>query len=416
MQTATASAKSGVLWRNRAFTVFWLGQSLSLLGSGMAFVAFPLLVFTLTHSVQRMGQVTALMGVGSLIAGLVAGVLADHVDRRRMLLACDTCSAILFGAIPLWWWLFGHQVLLPFFFAAPLGFLSIAATVASTASIPRLVEPHQLEEANARMQSSTAISLVIGPILAGALIGLVGEPIILALNAVSYLISVGSLLLIRLRQPPAEGSAGPETGMLGHWLAGVRFLLRHPRLGWVAALRIGEWMLLAGVFDLLAFRVKSELHQGSAAVGVLWGLGTLGAIAGSLLAPRLRRSLGFGFVFLTGLALQAISLAAIGFLTFLPLFALCGIGVTFGDIGINILGASLLQAQTPDGVQGRVTAVVQTGMWGGAALGAAATTTLAAWAGSTPPAFWLIGGLMGGLAVLGLFTPVRKPMRDQSGA
>jgi MFS family permease len=411
-QAGKSEGQPASLWHNGPFNLFWFGQSLSLIGSGMAFVAFPLLIFGLTHSIQQMGLVTALMGAGSLAAGLVAGVLADRRDRRVLLLLCDACSAVGYAAIPLCWWLVGPQPLLPLLVAAPLGFFNLAATVATTASIPRLVEPAQLVAANARLQSSNAVAFVVGPILAGVLISLLDTSAILAINAVSYLISVGSLLLIRLRPANTEDTQTLEKGQNGHWLAGLRFLLQRPLLGWVAALRVGEMLLLAGVFDLLVYRVRNELHQSTSAVGLLWGLGTLGAIAGSILVPRLRRQLGFGLLFLTGLALQAISFLAIGFLANLPLLVVCGIGITFGDIWVQILAAALLQEQTPDVFQGRVTAAVQTILWAGSALGAAATTSLAAWAGSTPPVFLLIGGLMGSLAVLGLLTPARKALRN----
>ncbi|HLW01409.1 MAG TPA: MFS transporter [Ktedonobacterales bacterium] len=396
------------LWRNGVFNLFWLGQSLSLLGSGMAFVAFPLLIFELTHSIQQMGLVTALMGTGSLIAGLVAGILADRGDRRLLLLLCDAGSAAGYALIPFWWWVVGPKVLVPLLVAAPLGFLSLAATVAGTASIPRLVKPAQLVEANAKLQSSSAVAFVVGPIIAGVLISFFGAPLVLALNAISYLFSVGSLLLIRLQPAAARVTSPLDLDTAGRWLAGLRFLLRRQMLGWVAAFRIGEMLLLAGVFDLLVYRVRQELHQSNEAVGLLWGLGTLGAIVGSVLAPRLRRAWGFGALFLSGLALQAISFLALGFLSSLPLFVLCGFGVTLGDVWVQILAGALLQEQTPDWLQGRVIASVQTGLWLGTAIGAAATTTLAARMGSTPPVFLLIGSLFGSLVLLGLLTPTRK--------
>src|SRR5262249_11936599 len=155
-----------------------------------------------------------LMGVGSFLAGLVSGPLADRFDRRGMMLCCDTLAVLLYGAIPLWWWLIGPQGVLLLVVAAPLGFVSIAATVAGTASIPRLVERTHLVQANSSLQVSTALAFVIGPVLAGPLVGLLGAPNVLALNAASYLISVGSLALIRLRPAP-EDTGAMSSGHLG---------------------------------------------------------------------------------------------------------------------------------------------------------------------------------------------------------
>jgi hypothetical protein len=96
--------------------------------------------------------------------------------------------------------------------AFPLGLARLAATVASTASLPQLVEPAHLVSANARLQVSNALGFVCGPTLAGLLIGVFGSALVpLTLNALSYVVSVLSLLLIRLRP---VGSAAAHTSAL----------------------------------------------------------------------------------------------------------------------------------------------------------------------------------------------------------
>ena len=178
-------------------------------------------------------------------------------------------------------------------------------------------------------------------------------------------------------------------------------------MGWIAAFRLGAFFVLSGVFDLLLFHVKQELHLTNLSVGLLWGLGGLGAIVGGLLAPFLRRWWGFGVPFLGGLALQGLCLLAIGSVTSLVPLVFLGVGITLGDILIQILAATLQQALTPDRLLGRVTSAIQTGVWLGGALGAAVSTWLASIIGSTPPVFFLLGVVMLGFAVLGLFTPAR---------
>lgn len=403
--STTSQTASQTLWRNRAFLVFWGGQTVSLLGTGAAFVVLPVLIFQATGSVLQMGLVTALNGVGSLLAGILAGILADHFDRRRMMLFFDTWSALLYGAIPLCWWLLGPQPLLLSLIAAPLGFAGIAAAVAGSASIPRLVEPEQLAAANAAVQASNALAFVLGPIVAGPLIGLIQSQNVLGVNAASYLVSVGSLAMIRLR--PATDEAEERMSALSDLLAGVRFLWQQSVLRWVAIFRLGAFFVLSGVLDLLTFHLKKELGQPNLSVGLLWGLGGLGAIVGGLLAPFLRQRLGFGVTFLGGLALQGFCLLAIGPVTSLAPLVTLGMGITLGDILLQVEATTLQQMLTPDRLLGRVTSTVQTGVWIGGALGAALSTWLAATVGSTVPVFYLLGILMTGLAVLGLFTPAR---------
>ncbi len=413
-QQPTPETRSASLQQNRSFLLFWGGQSLSSVGNGMSFVAYPLLVFATARSVQVMGLATALMGLGSFCAGLISGVLADRFDRRVLLLLCDACSAAGYTVIPLYWHFLGPQVGLLLVLAFPLEFASLAATVASTASLPQLVEPAHLVSANARLQVSNALGFVCGPILAGLLIGVFGSALVaLTLNALSYLASVLSLLLIRLR-PVGSGDAAATTRphWWSTWLAGARFLWQHPLLLWIVLLRIGEMLCLAGSYDLVVFRVRQELGQPAVAVGIMWGVGTFGAIAGGVLAPRVRRWLGFGVPFLGGLALQGLSFLAVGWLSNLWFLVACGIGVTFGDILVIVLGQTALQESTPDTLQGRVTAAMQAGIWLATAVGAAASTSLAAMLGSTTPVFAVIGLLLLALAGVGVLTPASSRLSE----
>ena len=187
-------------------------------------------------------------------------------------------------------------------------------------------------------------------------------------------------------------------------------------MGWIAAFRLGAFFVLSGVFDLLLFHVKQELHLTNLSVGLLWGLGGLGAIVGGLLAPFLRRWWGFGVPFLGGLALQGLCLLVIGSVTSLVPLVFLGMGITLGDILIQILAATLQQVLTPDRFLGRVTSAIQTGVWLGGALGAAVSTWLASIIGSTPPVFFLLGVVMLGFAVLGLFTPARLRAPEHVGS
>ncbi len=94
---------------NRNFTIFWLGQSLSNVGDAVALIAMPLLVLQVTGSVAQMGFVTATVGIAMLIAGIVAGPIADHVDRRRFMICCDLARMAVYAAIPAGWWIAGPQ-------------------------------------------------------------------------------------------------------------------------------------------------------------------------------------------------------------------------------------------------------------------------------------------------------------------
>ena len=91
------------LWRDRDFSVFWAAQTLSVAGDSFAYIAVPLLVLHATGSVARMGLLTGAGGAASVGAGAFAGVLADRLDRRTLLICCDLARMVLYGIIPVAW-------------------------------------------------------------------------------------------------------------------------------------------------------------------------------------------------------------------------------------------------------------------------------------------------------------------------
>src|SRR5262245_23835360 len=86
---------------SRAFTIFWIGQTFSVLGDAFALIGLPLYIFAVTGSVLKMGLVSGAYGLGQILAGLFAGALVDRFDRRRLMIACDVLRALLYAAIPL---------------------------------------------------------------------------------------------------------------------------------------------------------------------------------------------------------------------------------------------------------------------------------------------------------------------------
>jgi MFS family permease len=320
---------------------------------------------------------------------------------------CDCLSALLYGAIPFWWSLAGVDLWILYVVAAPLGFLAITSTVAGTASIPHLVDHQQLISANGKMQMANAFAYLIGPILAGSLLGVVGAGGLLALNAATYLVSAGTLCLIRMRPPSQTGQLALVTRHSQRLVAGIVFLLQERYLLWVVILRVLSFAVIAGGLDLVIFRLKHELMQGTAVVGIVWGGATLGVVGAGLLAPRLQRMFGVGACLLGGIALMGLSMTLISLLNNAPALLLLGILLTFGDVLVEVLATSQVQKIAPAALLGRVAAGVQTSVWTGGALGAASTTFLAGWLGSTSPVFLGMGVVLFLCVGLGILSPAR---------
>jgi MFS family permease len=176
------------------FGRFWLGQTISNLGSSFTMFALPLLVFNLTGSPINLGITTAAEFVPYLLFGLVIGAWVDRVDRRRLMIATDLARAAVIATIPL----------LDAFDALTVGWiyavafasatLTIAFDAAEFAAIPSLVpSSDDLVAANGRVHASYSAAQVAGPLLAGLLITVAPVQQVLWVDAASFLVSAGAL-------------------------------------------------------------------------------------------------------------------------------------------------------------------------------------------------------------------------------
>src|SRR5437667_12639321 len=132
------------LYQNRSFLIFWIGQSLSITGDAFATVALPLLVLQATGLVIQMGLVTATCTVSSVISSLLSGIIVDRVDRRWLMIICDTGRSLLYGSIPLVWLLAGPQLWLIYVVVTLGTCLATCFYVAYNTALPHLVEHEQI--------------------------------------------------------------------------------------------------------------------------------------------------------------------------------------------------------------------------------------------------------------------------------
>jgi hypothetical protein len=187
--------------------------------------------------------------------------------------------------------------------------LSTLFSVGYVTAIPSLVGPDRVTEANGRLMASQGVCYVVGPALAGLVSAKVGPAWAIGVDALSFVASALSLLTVRfggLRSAPAAGQ--PDRGVL----AGVRFLLQHPVLRPTTVYFSAIAILGAGVADLLVFLLKRGMNEGDGAVGVVMGLGAVGAAVGGFVAAPSRRRFGFGVSFLGASVLQGLAIAGMG--------------------------------------------------------------------------------------------------------
>ena len=269
--------------RRRDYRLYFFGQLISMAGTWMQVTAQSWLVYRLTGSGALLGLVAAAGQAPSLLLGLVGGAAADRWDRRRLLVATQVLSLLQAAALA-WLTLTGQvRVWHVFALSAALGVVNVFDMPARQAFVPQLVPREDMGNAIALSGILLNMSRLIGPALAGLLIARSGEAACFALNAVSYVAVVSSLLMIRAR--PAEARAA-SAGELARIREGVRYCFEDPERR--AILMLLAAVSVAGMPAMMLLPVYSEglLHAGPRGFAGLTTAFAVGALLASILLAR----------------------------------------------------------------------------------------------------------------------------------
>ena len=377
------------LWRSRNFLLLWGGQTVGELGTRIAGVAVPLLAAdTLDATVFQISLLTFLAWLPYLIFSLPAGIVADRVDQRRLMIACDIGRAALMLSLPVA--ALVGQLTLAFLYAVVglSGVLTVLFTVAYKSLLPRLVPAGHLVDGNAKLTISQDAAELVGPTIGGVLIGLVGAARAFLGNGFAFLVS--ALTLVLIRQPSDDTPRPPRVPLRVEMTDGLAFIRRQPIL--ISILACTTWsnffVMASGAIEV-TFMVR-ELHASPVQVGLVFSVSAVGGLVVGVLAARLSAWLGSARVIW-------VAMAAPGpFYLLMPL-ARPGWGVLLYGVGLaafsanavlfNVAAMSYRQRITPPAILGRVNAaflwicfgVIPLGALTGGALGTALGLRGALW-------------------------------------
>ena len=392
------------LWRNRDFMLLWSGQLVSMIGSQVSQLAFPLLVLAITRSPAQAGIVGALRGLPFAILCLPAGALVDRWDRKRVMLLCDSGRALALGSIPVAIWLNHLSFLQICLVALTEGTLMTFFTLAETACLPRVVAKEQLPAATAQNQAIDSTAFLLGPFLGGLLYGL-GRALPFLLDAVSYVCSVLGLLFIRTQfQEDRVERPGKIWREIGEGLA---WLWHDSVLRFLAILYWGLGTPVYG-YALILITLAQGLHASPFIIGVIFAASGVGSIAGSLLASPLQRRFSFGWLTIWSAWIWAITWLAFAIA---PNPLILGIAVAASFIIVPIFNASQLSYRliiTPDHLQGRISSVFRLMAFGGQPLGLLFTGLLIQWVGPV----WAVVILFVPQGTVSLAATLYRPLRE----
>ena len=345
------------LSQNRDFLTLLTGQGISAIGDAVSFTAMPLLVLALTGSGLAMGIVGVLQSIPDLLFGMVAGVLADRNDRRRMMLVADGGRAILTALIPLSYVVGVPTLAVIYLVAAPMSVLRSLFLAAYTASLPSLVGRSELGRANSIFEAIYSFGYVVGPGIAGLLVATIGAAQTIAIDAVSYAASAVALFLIR--QPLTVVRDHPPLDLWGEIREGAAYVIRHRPLRDAIAFWGLVSVLSAGLVPALAFYLVREEGFDASILGLVLAAYGLGTVVGAIVTTRLRlRRAGpllLGGNLIRGLALVAIALTG-------SIGVMVGAAIVGGivDSVVLITYITLRAAASPDELLGRIGGTART--------------------------------------------------------
>lgn len=281
------------LRRVPGFGLLWSAATTSLLGTQITLLALPLLALLQLHSsASTVGLLTAAEYLPWLLLSLPAGLLVDRLPRRPLLVLCDLIRLLILAAIPLTAAV--HHLTVPVLIVLVLlaGCATVLFELASSVFLPEVVDRTDLGPANAALQTSFALAYVIGPAVAGLLIGATSPANAVALDAVSF--GISALLLLRVRAQHTVAPAPRSEPLRRALLGGAAALRRDPVLRVLCAYS-GLFNLVANASTpvLLTFLVR-RAQLSPHALGFVLGMGAVGGLAGAAMSSRLERRLGQG--------------------------------------------------------------------------------------------------------------------------
>jgi MFS family permease len=325
---------------------------ISVSGTWMQNVALAWLVVELTHSPLAVGALAFCRFIPFTIFGLVAGVVADRLDNRKLVIATQTLS-MTFSALFAVLVLGGLETLWVIYLLAILSSTAIVFDAPGRHALTfQMVGREELSNAVALNASLFNASRVVGPAVAGVLIAAFGVGVCFAINAVTFLAVLASLLMMRPEElVPVQRSAEPPTMMRGI-REGLSWVLHTPELRLVLAIVTVVSTVGFNFHVILPLLASDTLHTGPEVFGILSACFGGGALVGALLSASLGRASWKALVAGTGgfsLSLLALAPLATVWACAVLLFV-TGVSFTLWTSNAN----SILQLRAPDHLRGRV--------------------------------------------------------------
>ncbi|MDQ4124258.1 MAG: MFS transporter [Actinomycetota bacterium] len=360
------------------FVRVWSAAAVSNIGDGVRTTALPLLAAAVTRNPVAVSGILLAGHLPWLLFTLPAGAIVDRFDRRDLVMRVSLLRAVVMA------FLCGMVLLgdagLPVLYAVAFlqGVGEVFSDNAVFALVPEVAPTERLEDANGRLEAVVvATNQFAGPALGGLLFAqFAGLPFLV--DAASFVLMAILLLGIRKRPRPPAPAAAP-TSIRADIAEGIRWLRARPSLRNLSFIAALTNMALNATFAIFVLFALEELDLSAPAFGILLSVEAVGALAGSLLASRVRKRVGIPVALAAALGVAGLANLAIASTGIVPIVSVMMVAVAFAGGVWNVLTNSLRQAVTPDRLLGRVQSAHRLLAWGaipfGTLLGGVAAAT-----------------------------------------
>lgn len=339
----------------RNFRFLWLGETVSVLGDQFYLVGLPWLTLSLGGSAFALGTVLMTAAVPRAVFMLLGGALSDAFAPRAIMLLSNLLRAAAVGVLTFLVATGAAQLVHLYVLAALFGTVDAFYHPSLLAIVPSLVARDRLEAANALVQGSEQLALLIGPALAGILVAAAGLAPAFAIDAATFLVTAGTLLAMRVPRSPRSGGREP---VLRQIVSGLRYALQAPAMRVVLVAVAALNLAITGPIGVGLPLMADQRFGGAGAFGVMMSVVGGSTLVGALLAGSVVRRVPLGWMTVVASGLFAASLAALGLATVVTvaLVALAVMGVGIG--ALNVRAISWLQGRAEEAYRGRVMSLV----------------------------------------------------------
>jgi len=343
----------------RSFAFVWSGQLVAQIGDGVTKLALLWFVYAITGSPLKTTIIGMLQTIPPIVFGPLIGVLVDRLPKKPTLITIDLLRAVLIGVIPCWASADSFTVERLYLLVFLHAIATAVAGPALLATIPRIVGRDQYTAANALVQGTTSLGVIVGPALSGIGIATLSSQQVLCVNAVTYVFSAACFLPITLSPRPAPTE---HRSPMSDLMEGFRFVLQ-PMILLVIATAALHSFGTAAFSTLFPVFGRKMLDLGPVEVGYLWSAFGIGLFLTSM---ALIRVVGWSLeqrikaiaasAAMTGSALLALATSPTGLIAAIWMIVIgLGVGV-FTPIAWGVL-----QELSPEALVGRVLTIYGTG-------------------------------------------------------